>query len=151
MSNLDFRVMGFYIKIDRYNKFRTYSFYIGILSAFFNMCILIGAENTTANDTVSQLIDLIIFSVIQVGTLVVDVYYQKKIWLSQYEIFRIETEDLEHKKRVAEIKNEVLPDYLQDKNINLPEALHISITKYVILFVINIVIIILWINKVLLV
>lgn len=148
MSKLIYRIFGLDTNIDKYNKFRTKLFCLGIVSVFFNMCIWIGAENTPGNDTVSQAIYLTIFSLIQVGLLMADIRYQKKIWLCKYEIYRIETEDFECKKRVAEIKNEALPDNLINKSIKAPDANHISIKKYVLLLVINVVIIIMWLNKV---
>lgn len=148
MSNLHFRLMGYHTKIEKYNNIKCYLFYLGIASLFFNLCICIGADNTNTNDTISQIIYLIIFTVIQCGALVADIYLTKKNWLYEYEIFRIESEDLERKKSVAAIKGEILPEYILNKEIKAPESIHFNVRKYVILLVINIVVIIIWFFKV---
>jgi len=148
MSNLHFRLMGYHTKIEKNNNIKCYLFYLGIASLFFDLCICIGADNTNTNDTLSQIIYLIIFTVMQVAALVADIKLSKKNWLYEYEIFRIESEDLERKKSVAAIKGEILPEYMVNKEIKAPEAIHFNIRKYVILFAINIVVIIIWFIKV---
>lgn len=147
-NNLQFRLIGYHTKIEKNNNIRLYIFYLAIAALFFNICICIGAEHGEINDTISQTIYLVIFSLVQMGSLVGEIILARKIGYYEYKIYNIESEDLERKKRVADMKNEVLPEYVANKRINPPQAMQVSFKKYIIVFLINIVICVIWFNKI---
>ena len=59
----------------------------------------------------------------------------------EFEIYRLEVEDLNDKKEIAEITGEVLSDYLLNKQIDMPdEKISLPILYYFILAGIDIII-----------
>ena len=68
-----------------------------------------------------------------------DSNFIKKNKTCEFEIYRLEVEDLKDKKEIAEITGEILPDYILNKSIDKPkEDISLPLTYYSVLLVIDI-------------
>ncbi len=138
MNNEYFRVSHIQKKIDN-NINRM--FYMKLLSIIFVALIpismiasrLLGLEPTQKNDLWFLSLLVILFMFLS------SVYLTKKNKEYEFELYYLELESLERKKRVAKIRNEPLSDYIQNHDVKIPnEEASFPILFYGILLIIDI-------------
>ena len=138
MSKEYFRVSHIQKKIDN-NINRM--FYMKLLSIIFVALIpismiasrLLGLEPTQKNDLWILSLLVILFMFFS------SVYLTKKNKEYEFELYYLELEYLERKKRIAQIRNEPLSDYVQNHDVKIPnEEATFPILFYGILLIIDI-------------
>ena len=71
----------------------------------------------------------------------------KKNKAYEFEIYRLEVEDLNDKKEIAEITGEILPDYVLNTRLDVPtDKVLLPITYYSVILVLNIIIAIMFLR-----
>jgi len=160
MNEIDSRILGLYTKIERNRKLSNQLKVLAGVCLFFSVCYCFGtkyiAENIRSLDKdeiiVTNLI-WIISIIALIGIYIKDSYCVKNNKSYELDIYRLRVEDLERKKRIAEIRGEGLeglPDFDINRKIDVPnEEVSFPIIYYSILLVIDIIIrIFLLINKI---
>ena len=144
MNETDFKILGKQYKIEM-NKKRSKG--MKVLSAvclFFSFCYCNGTKNLESIDKgqiVFTNIVWIISFVVLIGLYIIDSNCIKSNKALEFDIYRLEVEDLNDKKEIAEITGEVLSDYLLNKQIDVPdEKISLPILYYCILAGIDIII-----------
>lgn len=144
MNETDFKILGKQNKIEM-NKKRSKG--IKVLSAvclFFSFCYCNGTKNLESVDKeqiVFTNVVWIISFVVLIGLYIKDSNCIKNNKALEFDIYRLEVEDLNDKKEIAEITGEVLSDYLLNKQIDMPdEKISLTILYYSILAGIDIII-----------
>lgn len=98
-----------------------------VLSAvclFFSFCYCNGTKNLESVDKeqiVFTNIVWIISFIVLIGLYIIDSNCIKSNKALEFDIYRLEVEDLNDKKEIAEITGEVLSDYLKNKQIDMPD------------------------------
>lgn len=144
MNETDLKILGKQNKIEM-NKKRSKG--MKVLSAvclFFSFCYCNGTKNLESIDKgqiVFTNIVWIISFVVLIGLYIIDSNCIKSNKALEFDIYRLEVEDLNDKKEIAEITGEVLSDYLLNKQIDVPdEKISLPILYYCILAGIDIII-----------
>lgn len=110
----------------------------------FSFCYLSGAKSIASIDKshiIAANIVWIISVLVLIGIYLNDLSCIKSNKASEFEIYRLEVEDLNTKKEVAIITGEALPDYMYDKKIDIPdETISSPVLYYGILIGIDIII-----------
>lgn len=134
MSELFFRINGIQKKMDANENLQSIMKEIGALIVF---VIFLCTLNNPGTMKIAWLLTLPFIGLL----FAFNVYYIRQNKKYELEIYRLETEDLEKKKRIAEIRGEVLPDNLLEREIIKPsEVVSLPIPYYVILLVLDILI-----------
>lgn len=118
-----------------------------VLSAvclFFSFCYCNGTKNLESVDK-EQIVFTntvwIISFVVLIGLYIIDCNYIKSNKALEFDIYRLEVEDLNDKEEIAEITGEVLSDNLLNKQIDIPDdKVSLPILYYCILAGIDIII-----------
>ena len=127
MNAFDFQIIGLHTKIE---KNRKVSRNLKILAGscwFFAFFYCFGTrtiENMGYMDSEQKVLTNLVwlFSMIfLIGFYWKDSACIKNSKACELEIYRLEVEDLKNKKEVAKIKEEVLPDYMINKQIDMPD------------------------------
>ena len=154
MNVVTLRIMGLYTKIERNKKSSKQLKGLAGGCLFFSICYCLGTKNI-GNIDKSQVVLTnlvwIISVIILIGFYMKDSYCVKNNKAYELDIYRLEVEDLNNKKEIAKIREEVLPDHVLNKQIDMPdEKVSLPIIYYSILLGIDIIIrIYLFINKIL--
>lgn len=142
MNETDFKILGKQKMIEKNKKL---SMVIKVLSAvclFFSFCYCNGTKNLESVDKgqiiFTNLVWIISFIVL-IGLFIKDSNCIKNNKKLEFDIYRLEVEDLNDKKEIAEITGDVLSDNLLNKQIDMPdEKISLPILYYCILAVIDI-------------
>lgn len=115
---------------------------------FFSFCISFGSDIILEKqDGIATKIVWIISMIVTIVLFFKDSYYVKKNKAYEFEIYKLDVEDLENKKKVAEIRKEALPDFVLNRKIDMPkEEVSLPIIYYSIMLVLDIIIRIKWIH-----
>lgn len=157
MNEIDSRILGLYTKMERNEKLSRQLKVLAGVCLFFSVCYCLTTKNIAENirnldidEVVVTNLVWIISIIVLIGIYIKDSYCVKKNKLYELDIYRLRVEDLERKKRIAEIRGEGLPDFVINTKIDVPnEEVSLPIIYYSILLVIDIIIrIILVINKI---
>jgi len=145
MNEKDLRIMFLYEKIKKNISFSKQLKLLAGVCLFFSIFYLRGSKNIgviTKGDTVATYIVWIISIIALLGIFIKDSYCVKDNKASELEIYRLEVEDLNDKKEIAQITGEVLPDYVLNKQIDPPnEKESLPIVFYSILLGLDIIMI----------
>lgn len=141
MNELYFRIMKLETKMEKNTNNSK------IIKALVGGCILFSFGYSLTSNNISVKQDIltklvwIIVMIVLVTSFFIDVYYIKKNKEYEFEIYESKIEDLKNKKRSAEIRGEVLPDFVLNKKIDMPkEEVALPIGYYSIMLVIGIII-----------
>ena len=111
---------------------------------FFSFCYCHGTKSIGNIDKGQALLTNIVWIIsfiVLVGLYIKDSYCVKNSKLAEFEIYRLEVEDLNNKKDVAGITGKVLPDNVLNKQIEMPnEKVSLPIIYYSILLGLDIII-----------
>ena len=144
MNELSFRIMGLYIKIEKNKKLSNKLKILAGACLFFSFCYCHGTkslENIDKGQALLTNIVWIISIIVLVGLYIKDSYCVKNSKSAEFEIYRLEVEDLNNKKDVARITGKVLPDNVLNKQIDMPnEKVSLPILYYSILLGLDIII-----------
>ncbi|MCR4650206.1 MAG: hypothetical protein K5662_00480 [Lachnospiraceae bacterium] len=144
MNEFDFRILGLYSKMNRNKKTSQRLKVLAGACLFFSSCYCLGAkriENIDKSEVLAANIVWIVSIIIFIGLYTKDSNCVKNAKSTEFEIYRLEVEDLRNKKHIAEITGEPLPDYALNKQIDMPnEKVSLPIIYYSVLLVIDIII-----------
>lgn len=141
MNELYFRIMKLETKMEKNAN------HSKILKALVGECIFFSFGYSLTSNNISEKQDIltklvwIIVMIVLVVSFFIDSYFIKKNKEYEFEIYDSKVEDLKNKKRSAEIRGEVLPDFVLNKKIDMPtKEVALPIAYYSILLVIGIII-----------
>ena len=144
MNETAFRIMGLHTKIERNTKLSKQLKVLAGTCLFFSFCYCHGTKNIEMIDKSQALLTNIVWIIsfiILAGLFMKDSYCAKNNKVTELAIYNLEVEELNNKKVVAEIKGEMLPDYIINKQIDIPdEKVSLPIIYYSILLGLDIVI-----------
>ena len=144
MNKVDLRIMGLYEKIERNTKLSKQLKVLAGVCLFFSFCYCHGTKRIGNIDKGQALLTNIVWIVsiiFLVGLYIKDSYCVKNSKSAEFEIYRLEVEDLKNKKDVARITGKVLPDNVLNKQINMPnEKVSLPTIYYSILLGLDIII-----------
>lgn len=144
MDKVDLRIMGLYAKIERNTKLSKQLKVLAGVCLFFSFCYCHGTKSIENIDNDQALVTNIVWIIsiiVLVGLYIKDSYCVKNSKSAEFEIYRLEVEDLNNKKDVARITGKVLPDNVLNKQINMPnEKVSLPIIYYSILLGLDIII-----------
>lgn len=134
MDELPFRIMGLHTKIEKNKNLSIKLKVLAGASLFFSFCYCVGTKNIgNINKIQTILTNLvwIISIIVLIGLYIKDSHCIKNNKLNEFEIYRLEVEDLNNKKEVARITGKEFPDYVLDKKIDIPnEEVSLPIIYY---------------------
>jgi len=144
MNEQAFRIMGLHNKIERNINLCIKLKALAFVCLFFSFCYLSGAKSIASlekSHIIAANIVWIVSVLVLIGIFLKDLSCIKSNKANELEIYRLEVEDLNTKKEIAKITGEVLPDYIYDKKIAIPdETISSPIVFYGILIGIDVVI-----------
>ena len=144
MNEIALRIFGLHTKIARLKKTSNKFKIIAGACLFFSFCYCHGTKSIENIDKGQALLTNIVWfiSIIAlIGLYIKDSYCVKNSKLAEFEIYRLEVEDLNSKKDVARITGKVLPDDVLNKQIDIPdEKVSLPIIYYGILVGLDIII-----------
>ena len=143
MNKNDLRIMGLYEKIKKNIDLSKQLKLLAGACLFFFICYCRGSKSIgviTEGEVLETNIVWIISIIALLGIFIKDSYCVKDNKASELEIYRLEVEDLNDKKEIAQITGEVLPDNVLNKQIDIPnEKASFPITFYSILLGLDII------------
>lgn len=145
MNENNLRILGLQQKIENNKKLSKQLKVVAGVCLFSSGCYCLGAKNLgNAIDRANVILVNIIWIIsiiILVGLYVKDSCCVKRNKAYELDIYRLEVEDLIDKKESAKITGEVLPDYVLNKQIDMPnEKVSLPIIYYSILVGIDVII-----------
>ena len=144
MNEVDLRIMVLYTKIERNKKLSKQLKVLAGVCLFFSICYCLGTkniENIDKGQVVLTNLVWIISIIVLIGIYIKDSYCVKNNKAYELDIYRLEVEDLNSKKKVAKIRGEVVSDNVLNKQIDMPdEEVSLPIIYYSILLGIDIII-----------
>ena len=154
MSENDLKIFSLHTKIERNKKLSKQYKVLALVCLFFSVSYCLGTKNIGTIDkgevVVTNLVWIISIFVL-VGIYFKDSHCVKNNKACEFNIYKLEVEDINDKKEIAKIRKEVLPDYVLNKKIDKPdENISLPVIYYGILLGIDIIIrIFLLVNKIL--
>lgn len=146
MNELYLRIMNLETRIEQNrNYIKTIKALAGVC-VFFCLCYVLGAKSLWEEHKIAALIVCILSMIVTIVLFFVDVRLCKGNKELEFEIYRLEVEDLENKKIIAEVRREGLSDIVLDKKIDRPsEDVPFPIAFYSVMLALDILIgILLW-------
>lgn len=144
MNEVALRIMGLYTRIERNKKLSKQLKALAGVCLFFSICYCLGTKNIgniEKGQVVLTNLVWIISIIVLIGIYIKDSYCVKNNKAYELDIYRLEVEDLNNKKKIAEIRGEVLSDNVLNKQIDVPnEKVSLPIIYYSILLGIDIII-----------
>lgn len=144
MNEVALRIMGLYTRIERNKKLSKQLKALAGVCLFFSICYCLGTKNIgniEKGQVVLTNLIWIISIIVLIGIYIKDSYCVKNNKAYELDIYRLEVEDLNNKKKIAEIRGEVLSDNVLNKQIDVPnEKASLPIIYYSILLGIDIII-----------
>ena len=140
----DFKIISLYSKIEKNIKLSKQLKALAVACLFFAVSYCMGTKSIGDVDKGQ----IIVSNLIWLASIVIliGIYYKDKSCIKnnkeyEFDIYRLEVEDLNCKKEVAKIKGEILPDNVLNKRIKIPdENVSLPIIYYGILLGIDFVI-----------
>lgn len=157
MNEIDLRILGLHTKIESNKKMSKQLKVIAGVCLIFSMCYCLGTKNIVKDigdidkgQVVLTNLVWIVSIIVLIGIYIKDSYCVKNNKAYELDIYRLEVEALKEKKRIAEIRGDVLPDFVLNKKIDVPnENVSLPIIYYSILLGMDIIIrIFLFTNKI---
>lgn len=143
MNAKAFRIIGLHTKIEKLNKSSSKLKILSGACLFFSLCYCYGTKSIENIDKGQALLTNIVWItsiIILVVLYIKDSACAKNIKLTEFEIYRLEVEDINIKKDIARITGKELPDYELNKQIDMPnEKISLPIIYYSILLGLNII------------
>lgn len=144
MNETDLKILGKQKIIEKNKKVSKEMKVLSAVCLFFSFCYCNGAKNLESADkgqiVFTNLVWIISF-VVLIVLFIKDSDCIKNNKALEFDIYRLEVEDINDKKELAEITEEVLSDYLLNKQIDMPdEKISLPILYYCILAGIDIII-----------
>ena len=144
MNETDYKILGKQNKIQMNIKRSKEMKVLSAVCLFFSFCYCNGTKKLESVDkgqiVLTNLVWIISF-VVLIGLYIKDSNCIKNNKALEFDIYRLEVEDLNDKKEIAEITGQVLSDDLLNKQIDMPdEKIYLPIVYYCFLIVIDIII-----------
>ena len=144
MNETDYKILGKQNKIQMNIKRSKKMKVLSAVCLFFSFCYCNGTKNLESVDkgqiVLTNLVWIISF-VVLIGLYIMDCNLIKGNKALEFDIYRLEVEDLNDKKEIAEITGEILSDNLLNKQIDMPdEKISLPILYYGVLAGIDIII-----------
>ena len=144
MKTNDFRRMGLYRKIEKNKKLSRNLKVLAGSILFFSFCYCFGTQSIgnmgyldKAQVVVTNCV-WILSMILLIGLYFGDSACIKNSKVCELEIYRLEVEELENKKEIAKIREEGLPDYILNMQIEKPdENVVLPISYYSVLVAID--------------
>lgn len=154
MSENDLKIFSLYTKIERNKKLSKQYKVLALVCLFFSVSYCLGTKNIGTIDKGQVVLTNLVWIIsifVLVGIYFKDSHCVKNNKTYEFDIYKLEVEDINDKKEIAKIRKEVLPDYVLNKKIDKPdENISLPIIYYGILLGIDIIIrIFLLVNKIL--
>lgn len=144
MNENAYRIMGLHTRINKIKKLSSKLKALAFVCLFFSFCYCAGSisiENLDKSEGIAANLVWIVSVLVLVGIYLKDSQCIKQTKEVEFEIYRLEVEDLNTKKEVARITGNGLPDYMYDKQIDAPdETISLPVMYYGILIGIDIII-----------
>lgn len=144
MNEIDFRILGIHTKIERNKKLSKQLKVLAGVCLFFSICYCLGTKSIgdiDKNEALLTNIVWIISIIVLIGICIKDSYCVKNNKEYEFDIYRLEVEDLNDKKEIVRITGEKLPDNVLNKQIDTPnEKVSLPIIYYCILLGLDIII-----------
>ena len=124
MNAYGFRMMALESKIEKDKNFSKKLKVLAVVCLLFSFGYCFGSvsiANLDKSEVVATNIVWIVSILVLVGIYFKDVQCIKSYKATEFEIYRLEIEDLNTKKEVARITGNKLPDYVYDKQIKEPD------------------------------
>lgn len=139
MDEMHFKIMGIQTNMQKNTKMSKAMKAFAVLSVFCSFCFGIGAANIVDNERAEPKVVWVLSIIALIVLYFMDSNFIKKNKTCEFEIYRLEVEDLKDKKEIAEITGEILPDYILNKSIDKPkEDISRPLAYYSVLLVIDI-------------
>ena len=139
MDEMHFKIMGIQTKMQKNTKMSKTMKAFAVLSVFCSFCFGLGAANLADNERIEPKVVWVLSVIALIVLYFMDSNFIKKNKTCEFEIYRLEVEDLKDKKEIAEITGEILPDYILNKSIDKPkEDISIPLDYYSVLLLIYI-------------
>ena len=139
MDEMHFKIMGIQTKMQKNTKMSKTMKAFAVLSVFCSFCFGLGAANLADNERIEPKVVWVLSVIALIVLYFMDSNFIKKNKTCEFEIYRLEVEDLKDKKEIAEITGEILPDYILNKSIDKPkEDISLPLAYYSVLLVIDI-------------
>lgn len=139
MDEMHFKIMGIQTRMQKNTKMSKAMKAIAVLGVFCSFCFGVGASSFPDDQHSEPKIVWVLSIIALVALFIEDVNYIKKNKAYEFEIYRLEVQDLKDKKEIAEITGEILPDYILNKSIDKPkEDISLPLAYYSVLLVIDI-------------
>lgn len=136
---MHFKIMGVQTRMQKNTKMSKAMKAFAVLSVFCSFCFGIGASNLADNERIESKVVWVLSVIALIVLYFMDSNFIKKNKTCEFEIYRLEVEDLKDKKEIAEITGEILPDYILNKSIDKPEEdISLPLAYYSVLLVIDI-------------
>lgn len=145
MNETDYKILGKQNKIQMNIKRSKEMKVLSAVCLFFSFCYCNGTKKNleivdNGQSVLTNLVWIISF-VVLIGLYIMDCNLIKGNKALEFDIYRLEVEDLNDKKEIAEITGEILSDNLLNKQIDMPdEKISLPILYYGVLAGIDIII-----------
>lgn len=143
MNEINLRIMGLYMKIENNKKLSKQCKALAVACLFFSVCYLFGSmkiENITKAEMIITNLVWIVSIVALIGIYIKDSKVIKANRECEFDIYRLEIEDVNTKKKIAKIRGEVLEENIINKHIREPEEkVKLPVTYYGILLGIDVI------------
>ena len=144
MNEKAFKIMGLHMRIERNKKLSSTLKVLAFVCLFFSFCYCAGSvriEHLDKSEGIATNLVWLVSIFALVGIYLKDSQCIKSNKETEFEIYRLEVEDLNTKKEVARITGGVLPDYMYDEQIAVPNGtISLPVIYYRMLIVIDIII-----------
>ena len=141
MDEMYFKIMGIQTRMQKNTKMSKAMKAIAVLGVFCSFCFGIGASSFPDDQHSEPKIVWVLSIIALVALFIEDVNYIKKNKAYEFEIYRLEVQDLKDKKEIAEIVGEIPSDYILNKEIDKPkEDVKLPTVYYSVLLVVDVII-----------
>ena len=144
MNEYALRIMGLHTKIEKNKSLSKKIKVLAGVCLFFSFCYCIGSASMGYLDNGQVILTNLVWIIsvlLLVGIYRKDVQCIKSNKAMEFEIYRLEVEDLNSKEEAARITGNILSDFMYDKQINVPdETISLPSVYYGILIAIDIII-----------
>ena len=141
MDEMYFKIMGIQTRMQKNTKTSKAMKALAVLSVFCSFCFGIGASSFPDDQHSEPKIVWVLSIIALVVLFIEDVNYIKKNKSYEFEIYRLEVQDLKDKKEIAEIVGEIPSDYILNKEIDKPkEDVKLPTIYYSVLLVVDVII-----------
>ena len=147
MNMVTSKILELHKKIEKNIKLSKRLKGLAAVCLFFSVCECLGYKNVEKytgtpdkSDTIGMNLIWIISVIVLIGIYIKDSYCVKENKAYELDIYRLEAEDINDKKKMAEIRGEGLADYVLNGQIDMPdEKVSLPVIFYGILLVIDII------------